>query len=52
MMDELADEFNMLKSGGSDFHGANQPTISLGTGIDNSLEAPESLYLDLIKAKK
>jgi predicted metal-dependent phosphoesterase TrpH len=51
MMNELADEFNMLKSAGSDFHGENQPSISLGTGIDNSFQAPESLYLNLTKAR-
>lgn len=28
----LAEEFHLLPSGGSDFHGANKPLISLGTG--------------------
>lgn len=35
----LAEEFSLLPSGGSDFHGANKPTISLGTGKGN-LEVP------------
>lgn len=35
----LAKEFSLLPSGGSDFHGANKPTISLGTG-KGSLEVP------------
>lgn len=29
---ELCDEFSLLKSGGSDFHGSNKPSISLGVG--------------------
>lgn len=31
----LATEFNLLPSGGSDFHGANKPDISLGSGRGN-----------------
>lgn len=32
-MRRLAKEYNILISGGSDFHGANKPHISLGTGM-------------------
>lgn len=28
----IADEFGLVRSGGSDFHGANKPDIQLGTG--------------------
>ena len=35
----LVKEFSLLPSGGSDFHGANKPTISLGTG-KGCLEVP------------
>ena len=31
----ISEEFDLLKSGGSDFHGANKPDISLGTGKEN-----------------
>ena len=31
----LAEEFSLLPSGGSDFHGGNKPDISLGTGKGN-----------------
>ena len=31
----IAEEFGLLHSGGSDFHGANKPHILLGTGMDN-----------------
>ena len=39
LAEALAEEFSLLPSGGSDFHGANKPTISLGTG-KGSLEVP------------
>ncbi len=32
-MRNLAKKYNLLISGGSDFHGANKPQISLGTGL-------------------
>lgn len=34
-MKALAAEFNLLISGGSDFHGTNKPHIRLGTGMGN-----------------
>lgn len=47
-MKEIAEEFNLLLSGGSDFHGDNKPYIHLGTG-KNNLNIPYSL---LEKMKK
>lgn len=35
LAEALAKEFSLFPSGGSDFHGANKPTISLGTGKGN-----------------
>lgn len=35
----LTEEYGLLPSGGSDFHGANKPTISLGTGT-GGLDVP------------
>ena len=32
---KLAHKYNLLESGGSDFHGANKPHISLGAGCGN-----------------
>lgn len=32
---ELAEEFDLLPSGGSDFHGSNKPDIQIGTGKGN-----------------
>lgn len=40
---QLAERFGLLVSGGSDYHGKNKPTISLGRGEGN-LEIPFSLW--------
>lgn len=39
----LAEEFGLLPSGGSDFHGTNKPDISLGTGR-GGLRVPAEYY--------
>ena len=39
-LEKLAEEYSLLKTGGSDFHGANKPHISLGTGINGELDVP------------
>ena len=49
-MKKLAQAFDLLISGGSDFHGENKPYIHLGTGKGN-LRIPDSI-LDAIKAEK
>ncbi len=36
----LADEFGLLPTGGSDFHGAVKPDIELGTGRAGNVRAP------------
>ena len=41
LAESLAKEYNLFPSGGSDFHGGNKPTISLGTG-QNNIEVPLS----------
>lgn len=40
----LAEEFGLLKSGGSDFHGANKPDIAMGTGRGDLAVPTEFLY--------
>lgn len=47
----LAEEYGLLPSGGSDFHGANKPTIQLGSG-KGSLEVPLAWCEALEKAAK
>jgi hypothetical protein len=39
----LAERFGLGITGGSDFHGGNKPSISLGTGCRNNLNVPDEL---------
>lgn len=45
----LAEQYGLLITGGSDFHGKNKPDIALGTGIKSGLSIPRTL-LDGLKA--
>ena len=48
---EVAQQFGLAVSGGSDFHGERSPYISLGSGA-GKLRVPESLLLSLMERKK
>ena len=37
---QLAEELDLLPTGGSDFHGAPKPNVALGTGIDGNVRVP------------
>lgn len=39
-LEKLAEEYGLVKTGGSDFHGSNKPQISLGSGTENDLHVP------------
>ena len=39
-LEALADEYGLIKTGGSDFHGGNKPQIELGRGIAGGLDVP------------
>jgi len=45
--ESLAERFHLGMTGGSDFHGANKPLISLGTGKRNNLHVPDELLENL-----
>lgn len=47
----LVKEFDLLPSGGSDFHGANKPDIAMGSGRGN-LCVPHDYYAALKKAQE
>lgn len=49
-LEALADEYSLIKTGGSDFHGSNKPSISIGTGT-GSLDVPYE-YLERLKELK
>ena len=40
---DVAAAFNLIETGGSDFHGENKPAIQLGTGKDGNLNLPYTL---------
>ncbi len=48
---EIAREFGLLESGGSDFHGSNKPGVQLGVGKGN-LAVPFEFYEALKKASE
>ena len=39
----IASKYNLVVSGGSDFHGEAKPQISLGTGLNGNLNIPRSV---------
>jgi len=47
----LAIRFDLLKTGGSDFHGDAKPGIKLGTGRDGNLRIPEDLWTSLRQSR-
>lgn len=46
---DIAKEFGLMKSGGSDYHGANKPNIQIGKGQGN-LSVPDEYYFALKSA--
>jgi predicted metal-dependent phosphoesterase TrpH len=49
LYEELAREFGLAATGGSDFHGTHKPTIGLGTGIQGNICIPKA-RLDSMRA--
>ena len=47
---KLCSKYELLESGGSDFHGANKPDIAIGTGRGN-LRIPYSFYERLLERR-
>jgi hypothetical protein len=43
----VADEWNLLATGGSDFHGENKPGIELGTGKNHNVQIDDSLLAQM-----
>lgn len=45
----LANRFDLLMTGGTDFHGANKPNLYLGTGRNHNLDIPDTLLEPLYR---
>jgi len=50
-LEALAEEYGLIKTGGSDFHGENKPHIAIGSGINENLDVPYSWLENLKKIK-
>jgi hypothetical protein len=42
---DLASRFDLIPTGGSDFHGDNKPSVQLGTGIEGNVRLPYEFLL-------
>ncbi|MCR5575468.1 MAG: PHP domain-containing protein [Oscillospiraceae bacterium] len=49
-LEKLAEEYRLVKTGGSDYHGSHKAHIALGSGIDGNLEVPYE-WLERLKAE-
>ena len=47
-LDYLIKKYNLKISGGTDFHGKNRPEINIGSGYNNNLFIPYSVYENII----
>lgn len=45
----IAGKYGLKVTGGSDFHGANKPLVSLGHGLNGNLEVPTSVLDELAR---
>lgn len=50
--DYLIKKYELLPTGGTDFHGRNRPGVELGTGINNNMNVPYSFYENICKRIK
>lgn len=46
----MSEKYDLIRTGGSDFHGENKPHIKIGTGLGN-LNVPDSLIEPLLKKR-
>lgn len=46
-VEAMTARLGLLRTGGTDFHGANRPGVELGTGRDNNLSVPEEALTHL-----
>ena len=49
-LEALAEEYHLLRTGGSDYHGGHKPQIALGSGIDDNLFVPYEWLAQLKEA--
>lgn len=42
-------KYDLLPTGGTDFHGANRPGVELGSGVENNIAVPYSFYQNICR---
>ena len=40
----MIEKYQLLPTGGTDFHGANRPGVELGTGVDGNMDVPDDFF--------
>lgn len=48
MLEQIAIDYDLLTSGGTDYHGEVKPKVKLGTGINGNVNVTESTLVDYI----
>ncbi len=49
MVEKIADDYELLTTGGTDYHGDVKPNVHLGTGIDNNINVTSSTLVDYLR---
>ena len=48
-LDYLVEKYDLMISGGTDFHGKNRQKINIGNGYNNNLFIPYSVYENIVE---
>ena len=51
MLERIADELDLLKTGGTDYHGEVKPKVKLGTGVNGNVYVTSSTMVDYLKER-
>lgn len=51
-LDYLIDKYDLMISGGTDYHGKNRPEVELGSGMNNNLDIPYEVYTNILDKLK
>lgn len=43
----MIEKYNLMPTGGTDFHGANRPSVQLGTGTNNNMNVPDDFFTNI-----
>lgn len=45
----MIEKYQLLPTGGTDFHGSNRPQIAMGTGIDGNMSVPYEFFANVLR---